>query len=89
MKSWILSDHAATVIFERQIDEAWIDSALTSPDAVIQYVADPQLEHVLRRIPEADNKVLRVIYNARRSPIMIVTAFFDRRERRRREGNLR
>jgi hypothetical protein len=37
---------------------------------------------------EADNRVLRVVYNANVSPVIVVTVFFDRRERRRRESHL-
>ena len=32
---------------------------------------------------------LRVVYNATTSPTVVVTVFFDRRERRRREGHIR
>jgi hypothetical protein len=37
---------------------------------------------------EADNRVLRVVYNASVSPVTVVTVFFARRERRRRESHL-
>ena len=88
MQNWVLSKHALTVIAERRIEPAWIQLALEHPDAVVRDAADTRLEHALRRIPDADDRVLRVIYNMRTSPAVIVTAFFDRRERRRREDHL-
>ena len=40
---------------------------------------DPQLEHRLARIPEFNNRVLRVVVNNQKTPLHIVTVFFDRR----------
>jgi hypothetical protein len=88
MESWILSEHASTVVSERGIKFEWIELALLSPQATVGDLFDERLAHALRPIPEAGHRVLRVVYNATVSPIVIVTAFFDRRERRRREGNL-
>ena len=78
-----------TVVAERTIRPEWIDLALSSPDAVVADLFDVRLSHALRSIKDADNRVLRVVYNARASPTIVVTVFFDRRERRRREGHLR
>ena len=84
MDPWVLSQHARTVISEQCISLEWIAAALFAPDRVETDPADEQLTHVLRRIPAADHRVLRVVYNGTGSPAVIVTAFFDRRERWRR-----
>jgi hypothetical protein len=83
---WVLTEHAEAMVELRRIGHEWIDLALASPDGVAQDLFDPRLYHALRVIPEADNRILRVIYNATVSPVAIVTVFFDRRERRRRES---
>ena len=36
------------------------------------------LRHALARIPERDDRVLRVVYNENVHPWRIVTAYFDR-----------
>lgn len=38
---------------------------------------DPDLVHALLAIPEKGFRVLRVIYNETKEPVMVVTAFFD------------
>jgi len=40
---------------------------------------DSQLVHHLARIPEQENRVLRVVLNPLASPVRVVTAFFDRK----------
>jgi hypothetical protein len=85
---WILSEHAATIVSERNIELDWVELALRSPDAVARDLFDPDLQHSLKAIDQAKNRVLRVVCNARVSPFVVVTVFFDRRERRRRESQL-
>ncbi|MBN1631693.1 MAG: DUF4258 domain-containing protein [Thermoleophilia bacterium] len=89
MDTWVLSKHAAAVVAERAIRLEWIGLALDHPDAVVGDLFDRSLSHALRSIAEADYRVLHVVYNGTMSPRVIVTAFFDRRERRRREGHFR
>ena len=36
------------------------------------------LKHALRRIPEYDDRILRVVYNETSEPWRVVTVFFDR-----------
>ena len=96
MKPWASSRESPPA---RSINRRWragskggsrrIDLALRSPDAVVADLFDARLSHALRSITDADNRVLRVAYNAGAAPAIVVTVFFDRRERRRREGYLR
>jgi len=76
-----LSAHAATVLAEREIEIAWVELALTGPERTEPDRFDRSLEHALLRIPERGDRVLRVVYNPSHKPPMVVTAYFDRRQR--------
>ena len=78
MKEPVLSAHAETVISERSIQIEWVERVLSKPDKTESDSDDPDLMHALGRIPEHDNRVLRVVYNASTTPVRIVTAYFDR-----------
>lgn len=76
------TQHARDALEERQIATRWVERvlrfpALTEPDA-----NDPELEHFLGRIAEHGNRVLRVVANPHVRPVLVVTAFFDRRMRK-------
>ena len=73
-----LSAHAATVMAEREILEAWVERVLSSPERTEPDATDHLLRHALRRIPEQDDRVLRVVYNETVHPWRVVTAYFDR-----------
>ena len=73
-----LSAHAQTVMAEREILETWVARVLDHPELLEADAADPALRHALGRIPERDDRVLRVIYNETVEPWRVVTAFFDR-----------
>jgi hypothetical protein len=76
-----LTAHAAAVIAERDIEPAWVERVLRSPERVHADRTDPNLTHALGRIAEREQRVLRVVYNASASPPRVVTAYFDRRQR--------
>jgi len=76
-----LTAHAATVIAEREIDRAWVERVLTTPERTEVDRFDASLSHALGRIEERDQRVLRVVYNASVNPPRVVTAYFDRRQR--------
>ena len=76
-----LTEHAATVIAEREIDIAWITRVLTAPERTHRERFDPALVHAMARIAERGQRVLRVVYNPSVKPVRIVTCYFDRRER--------
>ena len=73
-----LSAHAVTVMAEREILETWVERVLSSPERTEPDAADPLLRHALGRIPERDDRVLRVVYNETTRPWRVVTAYFDR-----------
>lgn len=73
-----LSAHAVTVMAEREIPEAWVKRVLSGPERTEPDAADPLLRHALGRIPERDDRVLRVVYNEAVHPWRVVTVYFDR-----------
>lgn len=75
----MLSEHAARRVRERGIEIRWIRTALTDPDRNVPDVLDPTARHALKRIPEMEDRVLRVIYNAETQPLRVISAYFDRR----------
>ncbi len=79
MRKYILSNHAEKVILERNIKKEWIENTFNYPDKLEPDIKDNELEHSLKIIKECDNRVLRIIYNKSVEPILVVTAFFDRR----------
>ena len=76
-----LSDHAADVMAEREIETTWVVRVLAKPERTEADRSDPVLTHALGRIAERDDRVLRVVYNATVDPPRIVTVYFDRRQR--------
>jgi hypothetical protein len=74
-----LSEHAVKRLRERRIDENWIQSAIDQPDRVEADPMDADEKHGLKIIPEMENRVLRVVYNETKNPVLIISAFFDRR----------
>lgn len=76
-----LTEHAKTRIIERKISLNWIETTLSSPKRVELDLKDPTLRHALKVIPECDDRVLQVIYNATTTPSRIVSVYFDRKLR--------
>jgi hypothetical protein len=75
---YALSNHARTVIAERDIPEAWVERVLADPERTGPDASDPALRHALGRIPGQGDRVLRVVYNETVRPWRVVTAYFDR-----------
>ena len=73
-----LTQHAIDVLQERNISIEWVKRVVSKPTMVKSDIVDDTLEHRLGEIVECDNRVLRVVVNARVQPIRIVTAYFDR-----------
>lgn len=75
---FLLSEHAESAVRERAIKREWINAALNDPDLVLPHETDAAAMHAFKRIEEFGNRVLRVIYNADKDPVVVVTAYFDR-----------
>lgn len=70
--------HAIQVMEERSIPMEWVVQAIAKPALRIPDPHDPQVERFFRRIPEQDDRVLRVVANTHVTPWRVVSAFFDR-----------
>ena len=66
---------------QRNISRAQIAQTLAGPDRTEADREDPELRHAIKRY---GTLFLRVVYNYLAHPHHVVTAFFDRRLRRKR-----
>jgi len=78
-----LSVHARATLRKRKIPAAWLERVLAVPHLTEPDDEDPEVQHWLARIPEFDNRVLRVLVNTTVSPVRIVSLYFDRRMKKR------
>jgi hypothetical protein len=76
-----LSDHAKTRLAERNLDLRWVTLTLMEPALRESHPNDADCQCAYRRIPEAEGRVLKVVYNAATEPWRVVTVHFDRRMR--------
>ena len=77
-----LTTHARDALQEREIPTLWVQRVLDSPMLVEPDEDDPELEHRLARVPEHGNRVLHVVVNHTLRPARVVTAYFDRKMRK-------
>jgi hypothetical protein len=73
-----LSAHAEELLEERGIAVAWVREAVFDPDRSEPDPRDPRLTRSFRVIPEAGNRILRVVHRPDPPDIFVVTAHFDR-----------
>jgi hypothetical protein len=73
-----LTRHARDVLEERQIPHEWMERAIEKPELIEPSDTDPTLESRLAKIPERENRVLRVVVNKAVVPERIVSVYFDR-----------
>ncbi|MBN1114987.1 MAG: DUF4258 domain-containing protein, partial [Oligoflexia bacterium] len=66
---------------ERKIRIEWIEYTLNKPEKVQVDKNDPDIKHNFARISEFDNRVLKVVYNYKSSPVKIITVYFDRKKK--------
>jgi len=73
----VYSRHFRNMLYERRIEEHWVKRVLSNPEKKESRIDGT--EHFLGRIPERENRWLRVIVNTTVRPNRAVTVFFDRR----------
>ncbi|MGE0875309.1 MAG: DUF4258 domain-containing protein [Burkholderiales bacterium] len=78
MQMYELSAHAERMLAIRQIDRAWMEQVLDSPERTERHDLDPELRHAIGRVAACGDRYLRVVYNASVTPIRVVTVYFDR-----------
>ncbi|MEX2490533.1 MAG: DUF4258 domain-containing protein [Nitrospirales bacterium] len=75
-----LTEHARESLRKRpSIRIEWVEQVLLQPERVEPDRIDPELEHRMRRIQEAGERVLRVIVKKTSNPIRVITCYFDRK----------
>ena len=79
-----LSGHFEDMLAERGIARDWIRRAFDAPDDTEEH--DDNTRHYIKQISEFGNRWLRVVINITKQPKKGVTAFFDRRLRKRYEN---
>lgn len=82
MKSFFFTQHARDAIDEREIDLAWIERTVRTPDWTVPDPRRPGVELRFCAIPEYGNRVLRVACYETALEIRILTVFFDRDAKR-------
>lgn len=82
------SDHVLGRMQVRELDPAWIERTVMSPEVMESDPDHPGRVRVFAPVPERDDRVLRVVYEpiGDGDEIVIVTALLDRgRTRKRRQ----
>jgi hypothetical protein len=74
----ILTKHARDNVALYNLDPAWIEATITSPQHTDRDPDDAILLRAWRRIPEHGGRALRVVYRLAGADMVVVTAFFDR-----------
>lgn len=74
--------HAVQVMAERAISVEWVERVLTAPAWRSPDPNDPTVERFFGRIPERDDRTLRVVVNTRVARWRVVSVFFDRNVRK-------
>jgi hypothetical protein len=74
-----LSNHAQHQSQERNIQGAWLEKALSSPDRLLLLADSHGNTHYLKQIKDFGDRWLRVVVNPSVNPKQVITVFFDRR----------
>ncbi|QTA93043.1 DUF4258 domain-containing protein [Desulfonema magnum] len=77
--------HFNEMLEERNIRRSWAEETLQNPDRTEDH--EDGTRHFIRQISEYGNRWLRVVINVNADPNRAVTAFFDRRLRRKSHEN--
>lgn len=75
------SVHFLDMLKEREIRMEWVNRTLDKPDRTEERTDGTR--HYLKQIPESGQRWLRVVVNVAATPPKRITAFFDRRLRKR------
>lgn len=77
--------HFIEMLNERDISLEMVDSAMIAPDQIEEL--EDGTKHYLKKFGTAGGRWLRVVVNMNSDPPRRITAFFDRRLRRRQNEN--
>jgi hypothetical protein len=74
--------HAEERLTRRDVQRQWAIETVHSPERIEMDLLRPHRRRALRRLPERDNRWLRVVFEEHADEIVIVTVFLDRDARR-------
>jgi hypothetical protein len=77
--------HFIEMLNERDSPLVMVDSAMTAPDQIEEM--EDGTKHYLKQFESASGRWLRVVVNMKSEPPRRITAFFDRRLRRKKNEN--
>jgi hypothetical protein len=81
-KSLSFTEHAEDMLVERNIEREWVERTIGRPDSVEPDSRRVDITLAFRKIPERDDRVLRVAYAESDQEIRVVTTYFDRGRRK-------
>lgn len=73
-----LTAHARLTIQERGLALEWVERAIESPDRIEADPSGPDIWRSFKLIPEAGNRIIRVVHRREGANILVITAFLDR-----------
>ena len=77
-----LTKHAELTTSERMLPLDWVTLTVQAPDWTEPDPETPALTRSFKIIPEAGNRVLRVVHRPDNGDILVITAFLDRGAKR-------
>jgi hypothetical protein len=76
--NFIFTQHARIAAEARKIQPDWVRITLEDPQLRTWDPEDSTIERFFRKIPENQNRILRVVVNTQVAPWRVVSVFFDR-----------
>lgn len=73
-----LTAHAHLTIQERGLALEWVERAIQAPDRAEADPSGPDVWRSFKRIPEAGDRIIRVVHRHNGADIVVITAFLDR-----------
>jgi hypothetical protein len=71
------TEHALQRMAKRAIDRVWVERVIQKPTIRLDDANDSELEHLLAKVPELAERVLRVVVS-KTEPRRVVTLYPDR-----------
>ena len=72
------TNHAKSLLAERNIDPLWVEQVVNKPDWTVQDANDQALVRAFGAVRPAGGRILRVVYRDTGATQFVITAFFDR-----------
>jgi hypothetical protein len=80
-KALSFTQHAEDMLAEREIEREWVERTIAQPETIEADARRAGVTLAFRRIPERDDRILRVAFVETDQEIRVVTTYFDRGRR--------